>query len=317
MSASVGASTGGRLAPVVHPGGGVLGAAMKLGETGIPDMAYIRRHVPIADVARELDLRPGANGLIHCWHPERHRNGDSNASASILKTANRIKCFGCDSSLLGPVDLVADVLERTPKDAAVWIAQQFRVPSIPARKHLMEPARIVHQVGLESALGLLIRSGLWAQLSAFAQRLLPVLLEFADRFDPKDRSARLRLSYRAMQRYVGVGSPRAVAQALAELEEIGWIRREERAAAGPVGKAAAYMLTPFSDQLQELANSTAADLRTNIRVERELRAERKQRLIDSIRGVTAKQAPGDQKYATKVVARTRTREGKPPRSFTR
>lgn len=283
---------------------------------GIPDMAYIRRHVPIADVARELDLRRGTNGLIHCWHPERHVNGDATASASILKTLNRIKCFGCDSLLLGPVDLVADVRGLTPKDAAVWIAQRFSVPSIEPRKHLKEPARIIHEVGLEGELGLLIRSGLWAQLSAFAQRLLPVLLEFADRADPRKRTRTLRLSYRAMQRYTGVGSPRAIAKALAELEEVGWLQKAKRPAAGPVGQTASYVLTPFSDQVQQLANSTAADLKTDIRIERELRAERKRQLIDSICRAASKTAPKDEKHATNVVARPRTGEGK-PRSLTR
>jgi DNA-binding HxlR family transcriptional regulator len=151
-----------------------------------------------------------------------------------------------------------------------------------------------------------------------------VLFEFADKPDPRDRTAKLRLSYRAMQRYVGVGSPRAVAKALEELEEIGWLQRAERPAAGPVGQTASYLLTPFSDQLQELANSTAADLKTDIRIERELRAERKRKLIDGAHGAAsgfraaaAAEPPEHQKHATKVVAQTRTREGKPPRSFTR
>src|ERR1035441_1802378 len=291
------------------------------GTPGIPDMAFIRRHVPIEDVARKLDLRRGTNGLIHCWHPERHANGDRTASASILKRANRIKCFGCNTPPIGPLDLVADVLELAPKDAAVWIAQWFEVPSIEPRKHLKEPARIIHQVGLEGALGLLIGSGLWAQLSGSAQRLLPVLLEFAGPPDPKDRTRPLHLSYRAMERYVGVRSPRAIAKALAELEEVGWLQRAKRDAdAGPVGRAASYKLTPFSDLLQELANSTAADFKNDIKIERELRAERRKQLRAGVfqkEPREMRKTPRDEKHATKVVAQKRIREGERPRSFTR
>jgi hypothetical protein len=42
-------------------------------DTGIPDMHFINRGVPIAEAARALDLRFDCTGKIHCWHPERHQ----------------------------------------------------------------------------------------------------------------------------------------------------------------------------------------------------------------------------------------------------
>ena len=100
---------------------------------GIPDMKYINRELPIADVARALDLRFDGLGKVHCWHPERHQNGDRTASVGIRVSNNTVKCFVCDSRPMGPIDLVMDVRGVGPAEAALWIAERFTVPSIPTR----------------------------------------------------------------------------------------------------------------------------------------------------------------------------------------
>jgi len=43
--------------------------------TGIPDMRFVNRELPIAEVARALDLRFDGATMVHCWQPERHRHG--------------------------------------------------------------------------------------------------------------------------------------------------------------------------------------------------------------------------------------------------
>jgi hypothetical protein len=165
-----------------------------------------------------------------------------------------------------------------PKDAALWIAERFEVPTVPTRKHFIEPPRVVHQAGFETALGLLIRSGLWARLSGFTQRLVPVLLEFADQPDAATRNQKLCLSFHAINRYVGSKSRHGIIAGLAELEEIHWLKRESASLAGSIRPTGCYLLTPFSDELQELANSTAAEFKAEIAIQRELRREvRKQR----------------------------------------
>jgi hypothetical protein len=60
-------------------------------------MRFINREVAIADVARALDLRLDGTNKIHCWHTERHQNGDRTASVGIRCSNNTVKCFGCDS----------------------------------------------------------------------------------------------------------------------------------------------------------------------------------------------------------------------------
>src|ERR1039458_7752046 len=151
-------------------------------KSSIPDMKYINRKVPIVDVARALDLRLEGATMVHCWHPARHQHGDRTASASILTSSNKIKCFVCNFRPKGPVDFVMDVLEiSSPADAALWIAARFAVPMIAAHKHLAGSARRGERV--QSGLALMIRSGLWAELSPAAQAIAPVLLEIAER-DP-------------------------------------------------------------------------------------------------------------------------------------
>lgn len=72
----------------------------------IPDMRFINRKVPIAEVARALSLRLDGTGKIHCWHPDKHKNGDRTASVGIRISNNTVKCFGCGSRPICPIDLV-------------------------------------------------------------------------------------------------------------------------------------------------------------------------------------------------------------------
>src|SRR5579871_5733053 len=73
---------------------------------GIPDLKWINHSLPIEAVARKLCLKFGDHGKIHCWHPERHQNGDRTPSVSIRKVNNTIRCFGCGAKPMSVVDLV-------------------------------------------------------------------------------------------------------------------------------------------------------------------------------------------------------------------
>jgi hypothetical protein len=242
----------------------------------IPDFAWIRHNLPIADVARRLELRFAQGNMLHCWHPERHLNGDRTASAAIWTKQNKIKCFGC-GLLVSVVDLVMDVLEVDAGGAARWIEANFDVPRIPKGKHLQSTAPIrPYLVGHEQPIELLIKSGLWANLSMQTQRIAPVLIELAER--KEQNTFRVRISYRAIMHHSGVRSEKSVRKALTELEEIGWLSaapRAEKAGRGILRDVGAYLLTPYSDLVQELANAVAAEMRTEIEQERELRRQRR------------------------------------------
>jgi hypothetical protein len=128
---------------------------------------------------------------------------------------------------------------KTAGEAARWIAERFDVPDLPPGKHLIQPARDNFRVGFETNLELLVRSGLWARLSAPARSAAVVLLELAESCSGT-QTLSLQISYRALARYSGIASPKAIAKALRELQEIGWLSaaqgaREPGSWAGPQG----------------------------------------------------------------------------------
>jgi hypothetical protein len=243
---------------------------------GVPDLRFINRKISISEVAHALDLRFGSNGNIHCWRPELHQNGDRTASVGIRKFNNTVKCFGCDIGPLGPVDLVMAVLGmQNPGAAALWIAAQFKVPELPPGANLVQPERRIVQFGFETDIGLLVHSGLWAMLSRTARALVPVLLEFAER-KAGAQTLTIQISFLALSRYGGVSSPNAIATALRQLQEIGWLSihaGKRQPGCGPVRETSTYLLTPRSDALLEIAHATCAQMPQEIEIERKLRAE--------------------------------------------
>jgi len=242
----------------------------------IPDMRHINRNVPIVEVARVLNLRLDGANKIHCWHPDRHKHGDRTASVGIRTTNNTVKCFGCDSKPMGPIDFVMDVRGVVAADAALWIAAQFDVPTIPAGKRLAEPDRWRSPAGYEWGLGLLIRSGIWATLSEPARGISPVLLDMSEKRKPTDEEYWIRISYAGISRYSGICSPNAIRKALLELGEIGFLEFPEAGLrCSPGRRASEYIVTPNSDALHELAQAFAAQMKTEIAAERVLRARLK------------------------------------------
>lgn len=239
---------------------------------GIPNMRYINRELPVADIPRALDLRLDGTAKIHCWHRERHQHGDRTASVGIRASNNIVKCFGCDSHSMGPIDLVMDVLGMDkPADAAIWISERFAVPRIPAGKRLSGEARLRNRVGYERGLGLLIRSGIWEILSQPAKAITPVLLEFADPPAPLTDALNVTMAYRTISRYSGIRSPNAIRSALVELSEVGFLVLPPGPRRSLDRTSASYVVTPNSEQLWELAQMTARQQRQEIAAEIELR----------------------------------------------
>jgi hypothetical protein len=260
-------------------------SAREIRGPGIPDMRYINRQIPIVEVARKLDLRLDGPSKIHCWHPDRHQHGDRTASVGVHRSNNTAKCFGCDSKPMGPIDLVMDVLNMSqPADAALWIAARFAVPSIPRRRP-NRPLEVRHRVGYEQGLGLLVRSGLWGTLSEAARCIAPVLLDMAEKPAPAAEDLVLQMSYVGIARFSGVHSHRAIRKALVELAEIGFLRMPSGATPrSPERTSSRYVVTPLSEELRETANAFAAQQRTEIAAEKELRKRACQQKIHLVRG---------------------------------
>jgi hypothetical protein len=246
------------------------------GECGIPDLRWINRSLSIADVAKALELQFDQGGMLRCWHPEKHQNGDATPSVGIRKATNRVKCFGCGSGTMSVVDLVCDVQGIDVAKAARWLEGHFDVPRIAKRRHL-EAAKPLRwcDVGHEQPIELLVKSGIWAVLCPPAQRVAPVLFCLATRGE-RD-TFNVKISDRALMRYSGVKSFSSLGKAKRQLEEIEWLEclADEFKAGEVLRSVSTYGLTPYSDGLMELANEMAAQNRQEVAAEREMRRQQR------------------------------------------
>jgi len=256
--------------------------------TGLPDAEYIRKHIPILDVAYKLDLEVHPNNMIRCWHPENHHHADRTPSVGIEVRRNFVKCFGCDSKKMGPIDLVIDVqdLHRLPEkksilEAISWIDKRFDVPPIP--KHKPVEGGAAYMCGTEDPIELLVQSRIFATLPGAAQRLAAVLSVLPT----TNSSGEIRIrgsqwdvtaSYFTLKEFIGSSSDETISRAFKELEQIGWCRREPSQpahATGPVKKSTIIHMTPFSDDFLELANATAAARRQASEAQKAIRQDRR------------------------------------------
>lgn len=64
--------------------------------------------------------------LWHCPRPQRHRNGDANASMKVAD--GMIRCFRCDPEPMDALRLVAEVKNLSPDDAADLLLAQTPTP---------------------------------------------------------------------------------------------------------------------------------------------------------------------------------------------
>lgn len=237
---------------------------------GLPDIRWINSNLRIEQVARALDLKFATPTMIHCWHPDRHQNADRTASVSIYRKMNSIKCFGCNFRPMRPLDLVIDVLGRSLSEALDWITARFEVRRIPKRTHLVDPARLAYRVGFESPIELLVRSGIWSELLPSTRSVAATLVAlFPVKLGGVENA---RVSYRAIQKYSGLSSPNAVRGAIKQLEEIHWLSVQPNdSSRALVRQTSEYVLTPYSDNLMELAEVAFSRRKAEIMAERALR----------------------------------------------
>ena len=262
---------------------------------GVPDIAWIRQRVPIADVATALGLTV-IGGMVRCWRPDAHQHGDRTPSVGLDADRNKAKCFVCDERQISNVDLVMNVVGLDTRAAVLWIAEHFDVHYLPKGARLVAaerwPSRYLASRP-KNPFSLLIRSGVWATLPATAQSVLNVLLEFADERDE------CRISYGGIARYGGIGGTATVSRALKLLQELHAVEAVERRplVARVPRDAGCYRLTLSSPELSALAEGTHAVAQRDIAVERELRAKRRRQL---------RQQRPDKLHASEIEASTET-----------
>jgi hypothetical protein len=197
------------------------------------------------------------------------------------------------------VDLVIDVVQTDVVGAATWLAQNFAVRRIPKRKHLEPRAKDRwFEDGREQPIELLVKSGIWATLSAPTRGIAPVLLALATRNESDRDTFSVTISCSGIARYSGVKSFSSISKGLGELHEIGWLESASGGAfvgPGPFRETNTYVLRPWSDAITELANAMASQNRQEIEAERQLRKlrrrERQQALNAATRCVAMEPTP--------------------------
>lgn len=179
--------------------------------TFYPDLAYIRRCVPIDDVAKRLGLQVSGK-MVRCWRPDNHEHGDRTPSVGLNSRRNIAKCFVCDGRALSPIDLVMSVREEDLAAAVRWIVARFEVPAAPKGRHIQPPKRWLERFRIGTnggSLETLIRSGIWASLTPAQRSLIPVLQTFME-----SGTSKVKISYRGMMRYAGVRSHSTISSSL-------------------------------------------------------------------------------------------------------
>ena len=243
-----------------------------------PDVAWIKKHVPVQGVAGELGLEIYGGRRARCWRLENHRNGDSDPSLRFHERKNRVTCFVCDMrGGYSNIDLVMKVLKIEFVDAVNWIAQRFPVPDIrpgrPIGSHPPQPKP--YRVGTSGLdFEVLVRSGTFGQFSPPERSILLTLLAFKDA-----ETGITTLSYRAIMRYAGVGRPANVSNALKHLQKLHAIQISQGPrVVGITRECNTYRVTLEDPKFLELCNAVYRVTREEVERERnyrsELRAER-------------------------------------------
>lgn len=255
-----------------------------------PDVSWIKKNVPVLEVGRALGIRIRKDRRAQCWRPENHTHGDADPSLSFSERRNRVRCFVCDMrGGHSNVDLVMGVLRVRFATAVEWIAERFAVPNVkpghPVGRSMAESSP--YRVGVHgSDLEVLVRSGLFGQLSAAERSILVVLYHWRD---PETGFA--HLSYCALMRYSGIGSRTSVARAIKRLARLHAIQVHRGLRTGVTRGCSSYAVTLDDQKLYELCNQTFQAARGEIAQERDFRKSLRARRALSPRPVPVSTIP--------------------------
>jgi hypothetical protein len=247
------------------------------------DLGWIREKLPIEDVARELGLEVRRH-RARCWRPENHRNGDAHPSLTFHARKNRARCWICDQAgAMSNIDMVMQVLPCDFAAAVCWICERFSVPSA-KRGRPIGPRFRWHpryRVGTSgSQFELLVRSGLWAELTSAERSLLEVLCSFKD-----EVTGATDISFIGLRQYSGVGSFQDIARAIEDLERKHALKVERRQGVGVLRACNRYRLTLDDPDFLRLLREVYRGQREEIERERAFRREaRVRRLREKKRG---------------------------------
>lgn len=253
-----------------------------------PDLKFIKQHIPISDIARELGFVVKGYRMS-CWRSENHRNGDRDPSITFLKKKNRGRCWVCDQHDWSNVDLVMMVLGCDFRAAVAWLCERFPIPAAKPGKHIIERRQWnpTYRVGTNgSPFEWLVRAGLWADLPASHRSILVVLDTYTD-----TETGQAIISYRGLMRYSGVRTKTTVRRALQHFLRIGLLEIEHGVGSDGFRSVSHYKLTFNSPRFLNLVNEIHRRQRVEIQLDRAFRAEERKRLRRKALTLPVKELP--------------------------
>ena len=239
--------------------------------SALPDMEYMRKQIPIQDVAQALGLSVSGKAA-HCWRADSHHHGDAHPSIWFT-SKNRGRCQVCDSVAWSGIDLVMMVKGIGLVEAARWIADRFPVRNIAKGKHLAERQRWTprFRVGTGDMLENFVRSGLLAELTGAEAKVLEVLNTFSI-------GERAVISYLGIMRYAGIGSPSTIRTAIKKFQKMHLLRVAVPSSGRSDFRACnEYQFTVDDPDFQKLANDVHQRHSEEINAQRRLRAQLRKR----------------------------------------
>jgi hypothetical protein len=247
----------------------------------VPDLPWLRDHVPMRDVYAALGGVLSSNSHAHCWRSENHKAGDRTASFAFNPRNNHGHCFHCDDREYSNIDLVSKIRGCETYQAVRWIADHFSVRYLPKGRHLnpRQTFQPFYRAGLrDDPMYWLVKAGVFAQLATAAVRVLATLLTFME--DRKE----CRIAYRTIRRYSGLRTNASVHKALRELADrhIISVEKVARDKQFPIERCIGhYILTLDDPQLEAWVKETMElqqrDIELEKRFREQQRRERRQR----------------------------------------
>lgn len=192
----------------------------KKSSRSVPDAAWIRREIPIADVARALGLQ-GDGRLFDCPREE-HPRGKKQRSLSVHGESNTVRCFACDERSLSNISLVMAVNGLDVGGAIRWLAGRF--PGVPLAKVRINGGnvKVTGNGSQNMSLQDLIVSPGWAAFSPAAKIVLTAIFSRAPKAGSEQ--GQLRCTYTLLTEWTGLRGRSTISKALEELREAGAIK---------------------------------------------------------------------------------------------
>jgi hypothetical protein len=122
----------------------------------------------------------------------------------------------------------------------------------------------------ENVQTLLVKSGIYADLTHAEQSVLTVLITFTD-----DQNRYAEISYRGLMRYAGIGSRATVAKAIQRFVRMHVLKLNHQSGQLPLRGVSRYTLTVDDPRFEELLMQRYTRMREEIALEKALRAEQK------------------------------------------